>query len=68
MKAVKAIVGLIFEALTMAALAVGIFGAAVLSIVPGLLWLLGDLLSDGHVSKWLDNPFKEYCQKLKESL
>ncbi len=68
MKAIKLVVGVIFEALTLCGLAVGVMGAAILSIIPGLLWTIGDLLSDGHVTKWLKEPFREYCRNLKDSL
>lgn len=68
MKALKIIVGVVFEALTLAALAVGVMGAAILGIIPGLLWLIGDMASGGYVSEWLTEPFKDYCNHLKKSL
>lgn len=68
MKAIKVVIGIIFEALTLAALAVGVMASAILSILPGLLWIIGDLASGGYVSEWLTEPFKNYCRKLKDSL
>ena len=68
MKTLKMMIGIVFGAATTVALAMSMLGAAILGIIPGVLWLLGDALSGGFVSEWIEKPFEIFKDHLKDSL
>lgn len=68
MKTLKSVLGFAFGCLTTITLATGVLLAGLLGIIPGLLWLFGDWVSDKETSKWLDEPFNTFKDHLREAL
>lgn len=68
MKTLRTIVGFMFSGLVTITLSVGVMLAGLLGIVPGVLWLIGDWLSGGEVSAWLDKPFEIFKGHIREAL
>ncbi|MBP3826271.1 MAG: hypothetical protein ILA11_11140 [Butyrivibrio sp.] len=68
MSILKKIIGVVFSTATVVTLAIGMLGAAILGIIPGLFWLVGDLLSGGFVSEWIEGPFEVFKNHLRETV